>query len=92
MDKFEFAVDGETKHHTGARRIIIDSGTSFNLMPQGDAEIFMKSIEKTMEVQCKIKIVPFCGCTEEQAENWPDLEYTMDGKKFFIPRDSYLIR
>lgn len=33
MDKFEFAVDGETKHHTGARRIIIDSGTSFNLMP-----------------------------------------------------------
>lgn len=39
-----------------------------------------------------MRIVPYCGCTEEQRSQWPDLEYTMDGSKFYIPRDSYVVR
>lgn len=91
MDKMSLKLGGDTwsKHQEVA---IIDSGTSFNLMPTPDVKEMLTFLEEKLDIQCTLDIVPICECGWGGVEAWPDFEYVIDGKKFYLPRDAYLLR
>jgi hypothetical protein len=37
-------------------------------------------------------MVPICQCGDEGTDAWPDLEYLINGQKFYLPSDSYLLK
>lgn len=72
-----------------ATKIIVDSGTSFNLMPRKDLETMIKQFEYKLDITCQLKIVPICTCPTYH--EFPDLKYRIQGKDYFMPRGSYLL-
>ena len=62
------------------KKIIIDSGSSFIMMPKSDADVFMLNLEKQLGLQCQYTAaVPICNCNDDQYLNFPDLKFVIDG-------------
>lgn len=60
--------------------VIIDSGTSFFLMPDLHFHRFIKSISNKLYIECNplsFKIA-VCACQERDVEHFPDLKFTFD--------------
>lgn len=47
------------------KSLIIDSGTSFILIPKRDLEVFIDFINKHTGMYCEINVIPECMCTSE---------------------------
>jgi hypothetical protein len=101
MDKmsFKFGDNDEDAWSTHNKQIIIDSGTSFNLMPSDDLKPMLEQIEENMDIQCELDVIPICGCPgdpDDEAtigvDDFPDLKYVMEGETYFIPRRSYVVK
>lgn len=62
MNKLEMKVDGESAYTAESKIAIIDSGTSFNLMPTKDVRVMMANFKKNLGISCSLDIVPICDC------------------------------
>lgn len=91
MDQVSFlSDDGNTAEYleTSATKIIVDSGTSYNLMPTDDIKKLIEAYQDNLGIECKLDIIPICTCGNYE---WPDLRYTIDGKDYFLTRDNYVL-
>lgn len=58
------------------RDVIVDSGTSYFMMPRWELEIYLNSIQEIAGVtDCIIDVIPSCTCTYSQSESIPDIEF-----------------
>jgi len=64
---------GVDKFSIGNKKIIIDSGTSFILMPSLDARSMMNQLMESLNIQCILRVVPICQCPEGGKDAFPDL-------------------
>jgi len=83
---------GVDKFNIKNKKIIIDSGTSFILMPTKDITGMVNQMAKSLNIQCVLKIVPICQCPDAGKDAFPDLHYNMDGESYFIPKGSYMLQ
>lgn len=62
-------------------------------MPTKDVRDMLKHVEASMPgVYCKLDIVPICSCVGIDVSAFPDMEYTVDGKKYFMPKESLMLK
>jgi len=93
MNDMSMKIDGEEVYSQKNKVVIIDSGTSFNLMPTNDVRDMLKHVESSMPgVHCRLDIVPICTCVGIDVSAFPDMEYTIDGKKYFMPKESIMLK
>lgn len=75
----------------GFRRGIVDSGTSYTLVPKVDYDRLLKHLEDTYAFD--FMIVPagaVCGCNDFSYKHFPDLHFQIDDKDYVLPRESYV--
>uniref|UniRef100_A0A7S3CSQ4 Peptidase A1 domain-containing protein n=1 Tax=Strombidium rassoulzadegani TaxID=1082188 RepID=A0A7S3CSQ4_9SPIT len=87
--KFEEATYGFS-YGSRSKPVIVDSGTSFLLMPKGELLAFLKFIQRKVGIDFKLDVIPMGECTVEQYEQFPDLVMVIDGVQYTVPRESYL--
>jgi len=68
--------------------IIVDSGTSFILMPQALLAEFLLDLQK-MGLSCN-EYSMICQCNEKTKDLFPDLEIYIEEHKYIIPKSSYV--
>lgn len=67
---FETKTYGKFKN----RQMIVDSGTSYIMIPRHDLEIFLYYLEAHTGMECEMgEKVPTCICSESQYYNIPNL-------------------
>ena len=93
-DHFKVGKDVEkTNLHTMSKKVIIDSGSSYIVMPTRDFNTFTKYLTEDfgIELYPQATLKGF-DCTLEQFERMPDLVFGIHGQDVTIPRDSYVYR
>ena len=71
--------------------LIVDSGTSYLLMPQYDLRNFVSYLSQETGLKCIFKVVPICDCSYEQFKQLPDLRFVIGGVSYHVPKESYLL-
>ena len=75
------------------QRVMADSGTSLNLMPEHDyKKIFNHFFKDKFKCQRLKNTLTMCDCTEEQHQSIPDIHFTLDGTEYKINRDQWFER
>ena len=74
------------------RDLIVDSGTSFLLLPLHDLKALLDVFEEDSKMQFQIDVIPYAWCTEEQWATFPDMQFTIDGNIYFLPKESYVVK
>ena len=75
------------------QKIIVDSGTSYILMPARERDRFVKSLKDDKGILCEDEKLPICECNQYPEKNdFPDLKFTIDGQTYSMPADNYIIR
>ena len=73
--------------------MIVDSGTSFFLMPKNDRSQLFNFLRNETDVYCYESSIMVCYCDDRQYNNsFPDFTFSIDGVKYFLPKESYVIR
>ena len=72
------------------RKIIVDSGTSFLLMPERDRKAFIQYLSQ--HLFCMEATLPFCYCDEHQYQSFKDIRLTIDSKNYFLPKENYVMK
>ena len=87
------AVDKEYKFGNQSG-LIIDSGTSFSMMPSKERNKFEAYLQYEQGVSCKsVNMVLVCGCGfEDYLDYFPDLHFHMGGEKYTLPKENYVIK
>ena len=80
FSKYEYGKD---------KKLIVDSGTSFLLMPRSDRQAFVKMIEDTTGSYCIDNSLPICSC--KNLSNFPDLIFNVDGTEYLVPKEGYIV-
>lgn len=63
MVHLHFETGGDKQYLFPGRSLIVDSGTSFNLMPENDLNVLLEHFERSMGLQFEFDVVPYAGCT-----------------------------
>lgn len=86
--------DNFTKYPFGQNKpAIVDSGTSFLLMPPDDRKQLINYLRNEQGLYCMEEAIAACWCTSYQYENsFPDFTFHIDGKKYFMPKESYVVQ
>ena len=73
--------------------IIIDSGTSFIMMPVQDRDTMLLQFWEKIDIYCDVSSAyPSCVLKQEQTfSDFPDMKFTIDGQSYFLPRESYVV-
>ena len=75
------------------QKVMVDSGTSLNLMPEHDYKVlyryFFQDKFKCEKLQNSLTM---CDCTAAQHESIPDIHFTIDGIEYTINRDMWFER
>lgn len=75
------------------QKIIVDSGTSFLLMPEDDRAKFMHQLEKNSGLYCEDGPLPVCFCSESEYQtSFPDLNFTISGVNYYVPKEQYVFQ
>lgn len=72
------------------KKLIVDSGTSFLLMPSSDRKTFVKMIEEKTGSYCMENSLPICSC--KNIQNFPDLIFNVDGTEYLVPKEGYIVK
>jgi len=93
---------GTKRLHPSVTSVIVDSGTSFFLIPKGNPNRLF-STEDFEEIasqfrrnysncayQPQLKNMFACDCTHRQFSRYPDFKLIIDGKTYFIPSSNYI--
>ena len=82
--KFEFG-----KNQT----IIVDSGTSFILMPKDERKKLFKYLTELKKFTCNDGLIISCYAFDPgYLKYFPDLMFTINNKTYFIPKEDYVIK
>jgi hypothetical protein len=65
------------------QKIIVDSGTSYFLMPYNDRRELVRMLNAN-GVRCRNGRLAYCICPKDESR-WPDIKMTINGKNYFIP-------
>ena len=106
MEKFSFHFSSSNKtidfsdndkdvyyKNLGSDTVILDSGTSFMMMPNSiltwfQEVLFSRGTHCTYDYHVSSLL---CSCiTSNYIDQFPDLKFTMSGHNYFIPREEYL--
>ena len=82
----------DTRNQNYRRDVIVDSGTSFVLLPTNDLYDLLDGIEQESGMLFIIDIIPYTWCSEDQYNMFPDMRFTIDNSVYFLPKESYVIR
>ena len=76
-----------------SNKILIDSGTSFNLLPWDDRTRIVDMInEMNPSFECTHGQISICHCgTSDGVDRFPDIHFNLMGKDYFIPVQDYVI-
>ena len=91
MVHLHFDLDGDKQYLFPGRSLIVDSGTSFNLMPENDLFKLLSYFESSIGLQFELDVVPYAVCTRDQADQFPDLHFKIDQTYYTLPRESYVL-
>jgi len=75
------------------RNILVDSGTSFVLMPKDDLYKLMDFLSRKYDITCQLTILAHCALASGEAttvDMFPDLRFVLDGFDYYMPRESYV--
>ena len=61
------------------------------MIPRDELLIFVDFIEKHTGMKCKINVIPQCEGEKSTHSKIPDLEYVIEGVKYFLPRESFTL-
>lgn len=61
-------------------------------MPTDDITPMLRQLEESAGIQCVLDMIPVCSCPGTGVEGFPDLEYVIEGSKYYVTRDNYMIR
>jgi hypothetical protein len=91
-DKFKKGNDVQkTNLHTLSTQAIIDSGSSYIVMPTRDWNTFTKYLYDDFGVKLhKFGPLKAFNCTPELFDKIPDIVVGIDGHDVTIPRDTYV--
>ena len=93
LDQMQFEINGQTVTMAQGETAILDCGTSINLMPKNDRDLFVTSIEKNLDTNCwEAHQVIYCTCDADSFLQFPDLKFYTDGAEYYLPRDSYVTK
>jgi hypothetical protein len=71
--------------------IIVDSGTSFLLMPKAARKDFINFLYYELDIFCYDSSIPVCFCDDKQYKSsFPDFTFRIDGIDYFMPKESYV--
>ena len=74
----------------GERDVIIDSGTSYFLMPTSDLILLRNSLRENIGILfTDFGAIQTGSCSSDQFNQIPDLRFSIDGTKYFLPKESY---
>ena len=73
------------------QKIIVDSGTSYILMPQKERKKFVQYLYDDKGIKCEEEDLPICEC-DINKNQFPDLKFTIDGVSYVIPSENYIIK
>ena len=65
MDHFGFSVGNKHFKMGQKQGLIVDSGTSYLLMPHYDLRSFVNYLTQETGLKCMFKVVPICDCSYE---------------------------
>ena len=91
MMHLHFELGGERQYLFPGRRLIVDSGTSFNLMPETDLTKLLSYFESSLNLQFTFDMVPYAVCSHNQSDSFPDLHFKIDSTYYTLPRESYVL-
>jgi hypothetical protein len=91
MVHLHFEIGGEKQYMFPGRDLIVDSGTSFNLMPENDLNKMLSYFESSMNLSFILDVVPYTICSLNQSESFPDLHFKIDDTYYTLPRESYVL-
>lgn len=84
---------GDLSFKPVVQRVMADSGTSLNLMPEHDyKKIYNHFFKGKFECKKLKNTLTMCDCTKEQHEAIPDIHFTLDGTEYKIDRDQWFER
>jgi len=93
MQSFELSWgQNGTKSLNMRRDLIIDSGTSFLLLPLQYLKILLDSIAEESGMEFMIDVIPYAWCSDEQWSKFPDMQFEIDGSTYFLPKESYVMK
>lgn len=73
--------------------VIVDSGTSFLLMPKKERDGLMNYLKLKKDFLCIEGGIGICYCySSNYLDYFPDLTFHIDGHQYFIPKESYVLR
>jgi len=76
-----------------SQTIIVDSGTSYLLMPHKEREKFYKYITQEKGYICRNSDTIACWAKHyNDVNSFPDLVFTINGKSYFIPKEDYVFQ
>lgn len=91
MVHLHFEIGGEKQYLFPGRDLIVDSGTSFNLMPENDLNKILSYFESSMNLNFIMDVVPYTICSLNQSASFPDLHFKIDDTYYTLPRESYVL-
>jgi hypothetical protein len=74
--------------------VMIDSGTSYLLMPESDRRAFITSVERALGLNCFLySSLYVCPCDDKTNtyDRFPDLDFVINGSSYTLPRDNYML-
>lgn len=76
-----------------SQTIIVDSGTSFLLMPYREREKLFDYVTRTLGFSCRSNVIIACySFNSDDIDYFPDLVFTINQKSYFIPKEDYVIK
>ena len=74
-------------------KAVIDSGSSYLLMPEGYFWDFFIELTKTEDTYCEVDYYNtlYCTYTEDSYHKLPELDFEIDGKSYRVPRKSLYV-
>ena len=98
MDGFGFSwVQNQAEYWSIQNKIIVDSGTSFVLMPPSDYKMTIDYINSRLGTSFRsndmfgqISSYPSSTCTKAQIDQMPDMIFVLEGQVYTVPKESYL--
>jgi len=72
--------------------VIIDSGTSFLLLPSNDFKVLTQklSVGQSCGISEEFNGLFTCQCSPDQYKNYPPLKLHFDGIEYLIPKENYI--
>ena len=67
MMHLNFEIGGQEQYLFPGRSLIVDSGTSFNLLPETDMTKLLSYFEESMDLHFTFDMVPYTVCTLNQS-------------------------